>query len=153
MHLAKERPWVVVLHLARNFGQHPATAAGILHTSGDWVVTLDEDLQHPPSKIPDLLRKAVEDQSDVVYGKAESQVHESAARDFGSRAYKQFLALVTGNQSIRIRQQFPPDTRSGGTGQEERLRGMRSTMRFLIYRPTSAYGYADARSRKGSSWS
>jgi glycosyltransferase involved in cell wall biosynthesis len=99
--LAKEKPWLVVLHLARNFGQHPATAAGILHTSGDWVVTLDEDLQHPPSNVSDLLRKAVETRSDTVYGTAESDVHESAVRDFSSRGYKRFLALVTGNQSIR----------------------------------------------------
>src|SRR6516164_7722588 len=47
--LAAEKPWVTTLHLARNFGQHPATAAGILHSSGDWVATLDEDLQHPPA--------------------------------------------------------------------------------------------------------
>jgi glycosyltransferase involved in cell wall biosynthesis len=99
--LAKEESWVIVLHLARNFGQHPATAAGILHSSGDWVVTLDEDLQHPPSGIPDLLRMAVERRSDTVYGWAESGVHESIVRDFGSRAYKRLLALVTGSQSIR----------------------------------------------------
>jgi polyisoprenyl-phosphate glycosyltransferase len=30
--------WIRVVTLARNFGQHPATIAGILHTPGDWVV-------------------------------------------------------------------------------------------------------------------
>ena len=30
--------WVRVIHLSKNFGQHPATIAGILQTSGDWVV-------------------------------------------------------------------------------------------------------------------
>lgn len=104
--LAKEKSWVIVLHLARNFGQHPATAAGILHSSGDWVVTLDEDLQHPPSRIPDLLRLAVERRSDTVYGSADSHVHESVVRDFGSRAYKRLLALVTGSQSIRYVSSF-----------------------------------------------
>jgi glycosyltransferase involved in cell wall biosynthesis len=98
---AKERPWVVALHLARNFGQHPATAAGILHSSGDWVVTLDEDLQHPPSKIPSLLRKAVETRCDAVYGIADSKVHESFVRDMGSRTYKRLLSLLTGNRNIR----------------------------------------------------
>src|SRR6478735_3726841 len=48
--LASEKEWVTVIHLARNFGQHPATIAGILHTSGDWIITLDEDLQHPPAR-------------------------------------------------------------------------------------------------------
>ena len=38
---AKSRyPWVRVIHLSKNFGQHPATIAGILHSSGDWVATL-----------------------------------------------------------------------------------------------------------------
>jgi glycosyltransferase involved in cell wall biosynthesis len=104
--LAKEKSWVVVLHLARNFGQHPATAAGILHTSGDWVVTLDEDLQHPPSRIPDLLRKAVATGSDTVYASAETHVHESILRDFGSRSYKRVLALLTGSKSIRYVSSF-----------------------------------------------
>jgi glycosyltransferase involved in cell wall biosynthesis len=104
--LAKEKSWVVVLHLARNFGQHPATAAGILRSSGDWVVTLDEDLQHPPPKISDLLRKAVEKRSDTVYGSAEGHVHDSFVRDFGSRTYKRLLVLVTGSQSIRYVSSF-----------------------------------------------
>ncbi|MEL7398805.1 MAG: glycosyltransferase, partial [Pseudomonadota bacterium] len=34
--LAKDTPWVVHLSLSRNFGQHAATVAGILHSSGDW---------------------------------------------------------------------------------------------------------------------
>src|SRR6056297_1423832 len=49
--LVQERPWIVSLDLSRNYGQHAATIAGILHSSGDWVVTLDEDMQHPPSRI------------------------------------------------------------------------------------------------------
>jgi glycosyltransferase involved in cell wall biosynthesis len=56
--IASEHDWVVALHLSRNFGQHPATIAGILHSSGDWVVTLDEDLQHPPSHIADMIRSS-----------------------------------------------------------------------------------------------
>ena len=50
--------WVRVISLSKNFGQHPATIAGILHSSGNWVVTLDEDLQHPPEKIEIMLYKA-----------------------------------------------------------------------------------------------
>src|SRR5262245_59447182 len=38
--LKREHSWITVISLAKNFGQHPATIAGILHTSGDWVVTL-----------------------------------------------------------------------------------------------------------------
>ncbi|MDQ3621403.1 MAG: glycosyltransferase [Verrucomicrobiota bacterium] len=46
--LAQEYPWIRVLTLSRNFGQHPATISGILHSTGDWVITLDEDYSMNP---------------------------------------------------------------------------------------------------------
>ena len=98
--IALKNDWVTVIHLARNFGQHPATIAGILHTSGDWVVTLDEDLQHPPSRIVDLLRAAVLHGSDIVYANADSTVHDNYFRDAGSRLSKRLLELLTGNSNI-----------------------------------------------------
>ena len=57
---------VAVLHLARNFGQQPAIAAGLAESSADVVVLLDGDLQDPPEVIPELVR-AWEDGNDVVY--------------------------------------------------------------------------------------
>lgn len=98
--LADEIPWVVPLHLARNFGQHAATIAGILHSAGDWIVTLDEDLQHPPAQIPELLRKAVETRSDVIYANAEAGVHETAVRDVTSRSYKRLIERLTRNPNV-----------------------------------------------------
>jgi glycosyltransferase involved in cell wall biosynthesis len=98
--LACEKEWVTVVHLARNFGQHPATIAGILHTSGDWIITLDEDLQHPPARIEDMLRIAVRDGHDIVYANPHSSVHQSHMRDFGSRLYKRLMQSVTGNSQI-----------------------------------------------------
>lgn len=99
--LAKERPWVVALHLSRNFGQHAATIAGILHSSGDWVVTMDEDLQHPPDRVPQLLRKAVEEGADLVYANAEEGVHDAFIRDFTSHSFKRFMQWLTGNAKLR----------------------------------------------------
>lgn len=99
--LEKTYPFIRVIHLARNFGQHPATAAGILYTSGDWVVTLDEDLQHPPRMIETLLCTAVRQGGDIVYVHPSQRVHENLIRDLGSRSIKKILALLTGNDSIR----------------------------------------------------
>ena len=65
--LDEKYDWIRVVTLARNFGQHPATIAGILHTSGDWVVTLDEDLQHDSAAIESLLKIAAETNADIVY--------------------------------------------------------------------------------------
>lgn len=44
-----------VVRLTRNFGQHPAVFAGLAHSRGERVVTLDSDLQYPPEEIPKLL--------------------------------------------------------------------------------------------------
>mgnify|MGYP003651639034 CR=1 FL=1 len=98
--LAAAHPWVTVLTLSRNFGQHPATIAGILHTSGDWVVTLDEDLQHPPNQVLGLLRLAVETSVDVVYAKPKGRVHGLGYRDLSSRLFKRLLVFMTGNAMI-----------------------------------------------------
>lgn len=95
-----DRSWIVHLMLSRNYGQHPATIAGILHSSGDWVVTLDEDLQHPPSEIPKLIVQAINAQADVVYGVACDRVHESLFRDFSSKLWKRTIAYLTGYKKL-----------------------------------------------------
>jgi polyisoprenyl-phosphate glycosyltransferase len=104
--LAADHAWITVLHLSRNFGQHPATAAGILHTSGDWVVTLDEDLQHHPSKIEAMLDKGASNGIDIVYARPEKAVHESILRDYGSRIYKKLMCYLAGNENIQMFNSF-----------------------------------------------
>ncbi|MEL6482265.1 MAG: glycosyltransferase family 2 protein [Pseudomonadota bacterium] len=105
--LAAEKPWVVALHLSRNYGQHAATIAGILHSSGDWIVTLDEDLQHPPERIEDLLEHAVTRHADVVYARpASAAVHGKAWRDGASRFFKRLMEWLTGNPTLRFVNSF-----------------------------------------------
>jgi undecaprenyl-phosphate 4-deoxy-4-formamido-L-arabinose transferase len=58
---------VKVIELAANFGQHAAVMAGLEHAEGDVVVTLDADLQNPPSEIPKLVAR-VQEGYDVVAG-------------------------------------------------------------------------------------
>jgi len=98
--LEANHAWVTALHLMRNFGQHAATITGVLHSSGDWVVTMDEDLQHPPAEIEPLLRKAALTSADVVYAQPSSAVHEAGARDWASRGFKRMMAILTGNASV-----------------------------------------------------
>lgn len=98
--LAEAHPWIVALHLSRNFGQHPATIVGILHSAGDWVVTMDEDLQHRPEIIPTLLRKAMLDHADIVYAKPASAVHQSMFRDWSSRGFKRLMQWLTDNPNL-----------------------------------------------------
>ncbi|MGI9607915.1 MAG: glycosyltransferase [Acidimicrobiales bacterium] len=103
--LRDEYDFVQVVTMSRNFGQHGATIAGILHTTGDWVVSLDEDLQHPPSAIPDLLEQAVADHGDVVYAAPAGRAH-SAYRDLASRIAKRVVAAISGSDQLRIASSF-----------------------------------------------
>ena len=98
-------PWLQVVTMSRNFGQHGATVAGILHSSGDWVASLDEDLQHPPTLIPSLVHTAVESGHDVIFG-APADVAHSAARDLASRVSKKFVAAMSGSPALPLASSF-----------------------------------------------
>jgi len=53
--LYKRDPNVCVISLSKNFGQQAATLCGIHHAMGDYVITMDDDLQHQPENIPLLI--------------------------------------------------------------------------------------------------
>ncbi|RME87899.1 MAG: glycosyltransferase [Planctomycetota bacterium] len=90
----QKAPWVKVLELARNFGQHPAIFAGFAKAQGDVVVTLDGDLQNPPEEIPKLLAK-IDEGYDVVGGWRKER-KDSAFRRYASRLINRFTARMTG---------------------------------------------------------
>lgn len=93
---AKQLDWVRIISLARNSGQHLATAVGILYSSGDWVLTLDEDLQHPPEMIAQALIEALDQGLDLLYIKSTTRVHTSSLyRDFSSKASKLCMRIIT----------------------------------------------------------
>ena len=98
--LKETRPWIRIVELSRNFGQHGATVAGILHSSGHWVATLDEDLQHDPRHLLPLLLHAAAGGKDVVYGGSDRRIHRSAFRNRSSSIYKAFLGWMAGNPVI-----------------------------------------------------
>jgi glycosyltransferase involved in cell wall biosynthesis len=93
---AKQRDWIQVISLARNSGQHLATAVGILYSSGDWILTVDEDLQHPPEIMAQTLTKALDQGLDLLYIKSTSRIHASSIyRDFTSNASKLCMKVFT----------------------------------------------------------
>ena len=63
---ADHHPQVVVVILNRNYGQHAAVFAGLTQSKGEIIVTLDADLQNPPEEIPNLVRKMLDTDVDVV---------------------------------------------------------------------------------------
>jgi glycosyltransferase involved in cell wall biosynthesis len=72
--LTAEYGWVHGIDLMRNYGQHNALLCGIRAAKYEIVVTLDDDLQHPPEEIPKLVHKLAEGY-DVVYGTPEKKQH------------------------------------------------------------------------------
>ena len=70
--LCSRSPVVRGLNLMRNYGQHNALLCGIRVAKYDLVVTMDDDLQHPPEEIPRLLAR-LEEGFDVVYGAPEAE--------------------------------------------------------------------------------
>lgn len=84
---------VSVIRLMRNFGQHNALMCGLRHARGRYVITMDDDLQHPPEEIPKLLAAIEKNQTDLVYGVPRRKEHQ-AWRNFGSRLVTAFYRLV-----------------------------------------------------------
>ncbi|HET7697852.1 MAG TPA: glycosyltransferase family 2 protein [Vicinamibacterales bacterium] len=91
--------WVRGMRMMRNYGQHNATLCGIRDARGDVVVTMDDDLQHPPEQIPVLLAK-LEEGYDVVYGSPSAERH-GLWRDLASRITKLALQSVLGATTAR----------------------------------------------------
>ncbi|MBN1149191.1 MAG: glycosyltransferase family 2 protein [Anaerolineales bacterium] len=72
--LSRAYPWIRGLDLMRNYGQHNALLCGIRAARYEVVVTMDDDLQHPPGEISKLLA-SLDDEHDVVYGTPLRQRH------------------------------------------------------------------------------
>ena len=62
--------------MARNFGQHPALLCGFAHVKGEFVVTMDDDLQHQPEELPKMVRTMQERPDvDVIIASYEGRKH------------------------------------------------------------------------------
>jgi len=104
--LQAKHPWVRALWLSRNFGQHPATLAGMASSGGDWVVTMDEDGQHDPAFIGAMLDTAMAQRASVVYALPTNPPPHGFARNLASRAAKKVVAVAVGQADIGTFQSF-----------------------------------------------
>src|SRR5262245_30005010 len=97
--LATQHPWIRSINLMRNYGQHNALLCGIRAAKHEVIVTLDDDLQHPPEEIPRLLEKLAEGY-DVVYGTPQ-QEQQNLWRVLASQLAKLVLRQVMGAEIAR----------------------------------------------------
>ena len=93
------RRWDTVrgINLLRNYGQHNALLCGVRAAKYECVVTVDDDLQHPPEEIPRLLAR-LDEGFDVVYG-VPAQERHSWLRTLASRLTKLALENAMGVQA------------------------------------------------------
>lgn len=97
--LAAKRPWVRGICMMRNYGQHNAVLAGVRAAKFAVTMTMDDDLQHPPEELPELLAALTAD-LDVVYAPPEQQQH-GLLRDLASVITKMALGSAMGVENAR----------------------------------------------------
>jgi glycosyltransferase involved in cell wall biosynthesis len=97
--LAGQYPQLRGINLMRNYGQHNALLCGIRAAQYERVVTMDDDLQHPPEEIA-LLLTELDAGYDVVYGVPRSEEH-GFWRDLASQVTKLALRSAMGTQIAR----------------------------------------------------
>lgn len=85
---------VKFLRLSRNFGKEAALNAGVAHATGQAVIQIDADLQHPP----ELILKFIEEWRngiDIVYGERISRNNETAIRRFFTVCFYKIFSLIS----------------------------------------------------------
>jgi polyisoprenyl-phosphate glycosyltransferase len=95
-------PQLRVLRLRANAGHQAAISAGLSHARGDFVATLDADLQDPPEVLTEMLAVARREGVDVVYGIRADRSTDSAFKRGSARAFYRLIRQVSGTTA-------PPD--------------------------------------------
>lgn len=88
--LRERHPNTTIVDLSRNFGKEIALTAGLDHATGDAVVVMDADLQHPPEVIADFIAGWREGY-DVVYGVRRTRRDEGLLKKAATRAFYRFM--------------------------------------------------------------
>lgn len=91
--LAAANDKIIGLSLSRNFGQQSALNAGFDHATGDYVITLDCDLQDEPENIPSLYQKAIEGY-DIVFAQRVGR-QDGLVKKISSHIFNRMLGYLT----------------------------------------------------------
>lgn len=93
--MAKEDPDITAVRLSRNFGKEAALCAGLEIASGDAVLVMDADLQHPPEKIPEMV-KLWREGAEVVEGVKEKRGKEHFSYRLCAKLFYGIINKATG---------------------------------------------------------
>lgn len=84
---------IVAIKMSRNFGQHNALMCGFNFARGNYIITIDDDLQNPPEEIPKLIHQLNETGAELVYGVYEKKNHHGF-RNFSSGIVQSVVRFV-----------------------------------------------------------
>lgn len=97
---------ITAIHLRGNFGQHKALLCGFQFAKGEYIITIDDDLQFLPEDIELLISKAHSTSADLVYGTYQSERQHSPVRKWGSNfigfIFEKFGNTVGQGSSFKI---------------------------------------------------
>ena len=93
--LADKENNVLGLHFSRNFGKEAAISAGLATATGNCVVVIDCDLQHPPEKIVEMYR-LWQDGFEIVEGIKSTRGKENKVHGFAARSFYSLVSSVIG---------------------------------------------------------
>jgi glycosyltransferase involved in cell wall biosynthesis len=91
-YLVRNKRNISGIRLTRNFGQHAALLCGLAHARGEYIITMDDDLQHAPEDIPALVSQQ---EHDVVIGQFR-QKQQSPVRKMASNIKAFFDRVISG---------------------------------------------------------
>jgi glycosyltransferase involved in cell wall biosynthesis len=94
--LSVKDPHVVLIRFKQNYGQSSALAAGIDYASGDYIITLDGDLQNDPADIPMMVKVAEEGDWDLVAGNRKNRKDGMLIRKIPSKIANRIIRKTTG---------------------------------------------------------
>jgi glycosyltransferase involved in cell wall biosynthesis len=94
--VATRYPWVTVIELSRNFGQHVAVSCGYRRASGRYVAMLNVDMQDPPGEIPKLIERLELENCDIALGLRQDRQDPPLAK-LGSTVFNLLLNFLTHN--------------------------------------------------------
>jgi polyisoprenyl-phosphate glycosyltransferase len=84
---------IKIIQLMKNFGQHNALMCGYNNAKGNYIISMDDDLQHPPEEIPRLIRKIKSNNYDAIIGKPKSKKH-SLLKNLGSNILNNLYSII-----------------------------------------------------------
>jgi glycosyltransferase involved in cell wall biosynthesis len=98
--LANGHDFVRPVWLTRNYGQHPATLAGMASSTGQWVVSMDEDGQQDPNDIKALLQTAITERLQLVYARPKNAAPHGFIRNSLSASAKRIAQFLLGSENL-----------------------------------------------------